>query len=191
MVRIWVWTYTDEESLLEITSSPLVPPVSYSTVWEPFFCSFSLIIVCSYLSGKQRDWKLWLILENYCVVVSTAESRSHDAKAKSDLLWNTVNPISTANNAKVSSTRTVTIFGTSRMCILERWKFGKRKAPRHCVTRSGLPYLVLSDIECLFLLQLFPPRSYLYVKSKRSRGWVDGTGCYFYQEKCEFIHRVP
>lgn len=107
MVSVWVWTHTDEESSLEITSSPLVPSISYSTVsplvpsisystvCEPFFGSFSLIIVCSYSSGIQRDWKLWLILENHCVVVSTAKSRSHDSKVKSNLLWERVNPIST------------------------------------------------------------------------------------------------
>jgi len=47
----------DEESSLEITSSPLVPSICYSTVCEPFFGSFSLIIVCSYLSRIQTGLK--------------------------------------------------------------------------------------------------------------------------------------
>jgi len=45
----------NEDSYLEITSSTLVPSISYSTVGEPFFGSFSLITVFSYLSGIQRD----------------------------------------------------------------------------------------------------------------------------------------
>jgi len=45
----------DEESSLEITSSPLVPSISYSAVCEQFFSSFFLIVVCSYFSGIERD----------------------------------------------------------------------------------------------------------------------------------------